>query len=139
MDTLFLARPDQLAYLGEYDHPKEAFVALECHSCHQEVRAQIYAAVMGLFFDEARELEIYIDAYQDDGPGVWQLSEDLVILLAEADEDEIIALAEMLPDFGLVSEAGLETEDLLDFLFPLAGLARNCLDEDDLKLYVMIR
>lgn len=139
MDTLFLARADQLAYLGEYSHPREAFITIECLNFHVEARAQLYSILMNLFYDEARELEVFVDAYEDDGPGVWQLCDDLVMRLADLDEDDIQALAEQLPEYDLLSQAELTEEDVSDFLFPLVTLARNSLDEPGLKLYVLTR
>ena len=139
MDTLFLARPDQLAYMDDLTHPREAFVCLDCQEFHADIRAQIWAALMDLLYEEGRTEEMFIDSFSDDGPAVWQLSDSLVLRLSRLDEEDINDLCRLLPEYELLEDAGIGEDEVSDFLFPLAGLARNCLDEEDLKLYIHVR
>lgn len=147
MEVIFLAAPDQLSLLGENSHPREYFVSLDCQGFHREIRAQVYALIMNLLFDDAMEKEYYIDTMpgsessevDDDGPVLWQLEDDLVEQIALTDEDRIHQLAKLLPEFGLISEADLAEEDLSEFLFTLVNLARTSQQDEHTNLYLLSR
>lgn len=142
MEVIFLSEPDQLSLLGENSHPREFFVSLDCQGIHRDIRAQIYALIMNLLFDDALEKEIYIDTMpgeSDDGPVLWQLTDDLIEQTASMDEDRIHQLAALLPEFDLISQAELTEDDLSEFLFTLVDLASTSLQEDDTNLYLLSR
>lgn len=136
MDIIFLAEPDQLDYLEENANPAEAFVCMDCQEFHAERRAQVYAVIMDLLFDEGLSLEEYVRSLSDEGPSISQLSEDLVEQLIGLEEDQIEAYTQLLSGHDLVADADIDEADISDFLFQLVNLARATCEDTDIRLYV---
>lgn len=139
MDIIFLAEPDELDYLDASANPKDSFVCMDCQDIHVNLRAQIYASLMGTLFDEGLALEEYVGSLTDAGPTLSAISESLVDRLASLDEDQIEAYARELIDYDLIASADMSEGDLGAFLFPLVNLARTSVQETGTRLYVFTR
>ena len=56
-DLMLLGIEEQVLELEPDENPGQVFPCLPCEGIHSELRAQLYAQLMGIFFDEAESLE----------------------------------------------------------------------------------
>ena len=72
-DLMLLGIEEQVLELEPDENPGQVFPCMPCEGIHSELRSQLYAQLMGIFFDEAESLEQLTLEFGPYGPYVFKL------------------------------------------------------------------
>ena len=131
----FIGHADDLAELEPDENPADAFTCMSSLQFHRDARAQLYALVTGSFVFDAMDMEILDREISVDGPYLYRLDEGLMGRLADLEEDQVEAYAELWMECEDIEVLRLETDDLLDFMFLLVHFCQTACN-DDLGVYI---
>ena len=115
-ELMLLGIEEQVLELEPDENPGDVFPCLPCEGVHGELRAQLYAQLLGLFYDEAESLEELTLEFGPYGPYVFKLHVAIVEELAELSEDDIDNIAVSWAESADSSSLNLNTEDLQEVL-----------------------
>ena len=115
-ELMLLGIEEQVLELEPDENPGDVFPCLPCEGVHGELRAQLYAQLLGLFYDEAESLEELTLEFGPYGPYVFKLHVTIVEQLAELSEDDIDNIAVSWAESADLSSLNLNTEDLQEVL-----------------------
>ena len=115
-ELMLLGIEEQVLELAPDDNPSDAFPCLPCEGIHGELRAQLYAQLLGIFYDEAESLEELTLEFGPYGPYLFKLDVNIVDHLTEIVEDDIDDIAITWAESADVSSLNLEAEDLRELL-----------------------
>ena len=115
-DLMLLGIEEQVLELEPDENPGQVFPCMPCEGIHSELRAQLYAQLMGIFFDEAESLEQLTLEFGPYGPYVFKLDFTIIDHLAELAEDDIDTISANWADCADTSFLNLNDEDLQDLL-----------------------
>ena len=115
-DLMLLGIEDQVLELEPDENPGDVFPCLPCEGIQGELRAQLYAQLLGIFFDEADSLEQLTLEFGPYGPYVFKLDITIVEHLAELGEDDIENISASWAESADMSSLHLNDEDLQDVL-----------------------
>ena len=135
-ELIFLADVE-LIRQPDGENPAAGLPSLHCQGIFREARAQLYANLMGVFFDEALELEVLALDYDGEGPTLYEFAPSLTDALAALEEDDIEALLRPWQETAEIEELGTDDADLAEFLFSLIHLCQISRNEDGLSVFVM--
>ena len=113
---MLLGVEEQVLELVPDDHPGEIFPCVSCGGIHRELRAQLYAQLLGIFFDEAESLELLTLEFGPYGPYVFKLDVTIVEYLTELSEDDIDSITETWAESADMSSLQMNGEDLQELL-----------------------
>jgi hypothetical protein len=102
---------------------------------HRDARAQLYALVSGEFLHEALEMEYLDQSLSDEGPYIYQLTDQIRESLARLDEDEVEVVSIRWMECEEIEQLNLAENDLHDFLFQLIHFCQIA-SNDDLGIYI---
>lgn len=115
-DIMLLGIEEQVLQLEPGENPADSFPCMSCEGVHAEMRTQLYAQLLGIFFDEAESLEQLVSEFGPEGPYIFKLEVTITERLADIEEDDIEQIAEIWAEFGEMSDLDLDRGDLLDML-----------------------
>ncbi len=115
-EIMLLGVEEQVLSLEIGDNPADNFPCMPCEGVHTELRTQLYAQLLGIFFDEAQSLEQLVLEFGGEGPWVFKLDVTITERLAEIEEDDIDVIAGHWSEGADMSDLDLEPGDLLDML-----------------------
>ena len=115
-DLMLLGIEEQILELEPDENPGNVFPCMTCEGIHSELRAQLYAQLLGIFFDEAESLEHLTLEFSPYGPYVFKLDATIVEHLAEFAEDDIDAISANWAESADISSLQLNEDDLHDLL-----------------------
>lgn len=127
-ELMLLGLEDQVLALEIDENPADAFPCMPCEGVHGELRTQLYAQLLGIYFDEAESLEQLVLEFGPYGPYVFKLDVTITDPLAEIEEDDIEGIVRIWSESADVSNIGLADDDLHDVLSRfLYNLVHFCL------------
>lgn len=139
-DLMLLGIEEQVLDLEIDDNPADNFPCMPCEGVHGEMRTQLYAMLMGVFYDEAESLEQLALEYGPYGPYVFKLDQTIVERLAEVEEDDIELLARNWAEAFDEATQTLADEDLQEilgrFLFNLVHFCLLVKQEQVLSVFI---
>ncbi|MBL6689601.1 MAG: hypothetical protein ISP91_04335 [Pseudomonadales bacterium] len=115
-EIMLLAVEEQVLSLEIGDNPADSFPCMPCEGIHSELRTQLYAQLLGIFFDEAESLEQLVLEFGPEGPWVFKLDITITERLADIEEDDIEGIAQIWSESGDMDALDLEPGDLIDVL-----------------------
>ena len=113
---MLLGIEEQVLSLEADENPANHFPCMSCEGIHAELRTQLYAQLLGIFYDEAESLELLSLEFSGDGPWVFKLDYTITDRLSEVEEDDIEIMARHWSDSADMSELGLSPGDLEEVL-----------------------
>jgi hypothetical protein len=113
---MLLGVEEQVLGLEIDENPADNFPCMPCEGVHTEMRAQLYALLMDIYYDQAESMEQLVLEYSPEGPWVFKLGYTIAEHLAEIEEDDIETIALNWAESGEMSELGLEASDLQEVL-----------------------
>ena len=113
---MLLGIEEQVLELVPDDNPGDIFPCLPCEGIHRELRAQLYAQLLGIFFDEAESLELLTLEFGPYGPYVFKLDITIVQYLAELAEDDIDNITASWAESSDMSSLHVNDEDQQELL-----------------------
>ena len=113
---MLLGIEEQVLDLEPDENPSDGFPCMPCEGVHAEMRAQLYAQLMKIFFDEAESLEQLVLEFGPYGPYVFKLDITITERLAEIEEDDIEGVASTWAESLEMSSLDLADEDLQEVL-----------------------
>jgi hypothetical protein len=139
-DIMLLGVEEQVLTLELDENPADNFPCMPCEGIHAELRTQLYAQLMGIYFDEAESMEQLVLDYGPEGPFVFKLDYTITERLAEVEEDDIEIIAKFWSESGDSSSLGLDKSDLLEvmsrFLFNLVHFCMLVRQEQVLSVFI---
>ena len=139
-DIMLLGIEEQVLTLEIDDNPADNFPCMPSDGINSEMRALLYAQLMGIFFDEAQSLEQLVLEYGSEGPWVFKLDFTITERLSEVEEDDIDTIALNWSQTGEMSSLNIEANDLLDilarFLFNLIHFCMLVKQEKALSVFI---
>ena len=139
-DVMLLGVEEQVLGLEIDENPADNFPCMPCEGVHSEMRSQLYALLMDIFFDQAESMEQLVLEYGPDGPWVFKLDYTITERLAEVEEDDIEPISRNWAETGEMSELNLETTDLHEvlgrFLYNLVHFCMLVRQETVLSVFV---
>lgn len=139
-DIMLLGIEEQVLTLEIDDNPADNFPCMPSDGINSEMRALLYAQLMGIFFDEAQSLEQLVLEYGSEGPWVFKLDFTITERLSEVEEDDIDSIALNWSQTGEMSSLNIEANDLLDilarFLFNLIHFCMLVKQEKVLSVFI---
>jgi hypothetical protein len=139
-DIMLLGVEEQVLALEIDENPANNFPCMPCEGVHSELRTQLYAQLMSIFFDEAESMEQLVLEYSSDGPWVFKLDYTITERLAEVEEDDIEHIVSLWSQSGEISELSLEPGDLNEvlsrFLFNLVHFCMLVRQETVLSVFI---
>lgn len=137
---MLLGVEEQVLALEIDENPANNFPCMPCEGVHSELRTQLYAQLMSIFFDEAESMEQLVLEYSSDGPWVFKLDYTITERLAEVEEDDIEHIVSLWSQSGEISELSLEPGDLNEvlsrFLFNLVHFCMLVRQETVLSVFI---
>lgn len=115
-DLMLLGIEEQVLELEFDENPADNFPCMPCEGVHSELRTQLYAQLLGIFYEEAASLEQLVLEYGPYGPYVFKLDLTIAERMAEIDEDDIPEIVNYWCESADVSSLNLSDEDLSDVL-----------------------
>ena len=115
-DSMLLGIEEKVLSLEVDENPADNFPCMPCLGVHAEMRTQLYATLMGVFYDEAESMEQLALEYGPYGPYVFKLDYTITERLAEIEEDDIPGMARIWAESADMSALNLADEDLQDVL-----------------------
>jgi hypothetical protein len=139
-ELMLLGVEEQVLALEIDENPAESFPCMPCEGVHGEMRTQLYAQLLGIFFDEAQSLEQLVLEYGPYGPYVFKLDVTITERLADIEEDDIEQIVTLWAESADVSSLGLADEDLRDvmgrFLYNLVHFCMLIRQESVLSVFI---
>ncbi len=139
-DIMLLGVEEQVLGLEIDENPADNFPCMPCEGVHSEMRTQLYAFLMDIFFDQAESMEQLVLEYSPEGPWVFKLGYTITQRMAEIEEDDIENIALNWAETGEMSELGLEPSDLQEvlgrFLFNLVHFCMLVRQQSVLSVFV---
>ena len=139
-ELMLLGVEEQVLALEIDENPAESFPCMPCEGVHGEMRTQLYAQLLGIFFDEAQSLEQLVLEYGPYGPYVFKLDVTITERLADIEEDDIEQIVTIWAESADVSSLGLGDEDLRDvlgrFLYNLIHFCMLIRQESVLSVFI---
>lgn len=137
---MLLGVEEQVLGLEIDENPADNFPVMPCEGVHSEMRTQLYAFLMDIFYDQAESMEQLVLEYSPEGPWVFKLDYTITERLAEIEEDDIEPIALNWAETGEMSELGLEASDLQEvlarFLFNLVHFCMLVRQQSVLSVFV---
>lgn len=137
---MLLGVEEQVLDLEPDENPAEAFPCMPCEGVHSELRYQLYAQLLGIFFDEAESLEQLVLEFSPYGPYVMKLDVTITERLADIEEDDIEAVVRLWASSIESDAIGLVDEDLTDvlsrFIFNLVHFCLLIRQEPVLSVFI---
>ena len=134
-ELMLLGSAEQLRDLDPDENPADTFPCFPCEKVHLEARAQLYARLLGIFFDEALALEELVREMGSYGPFVYRLNNRLLDALAATQEDCVAGIADGWAESADMETLGVYDTDLLEllttFLFNLINFCLTATQEPD--------
>jgi len=115
-EIMLLGIEEQVLSLEPDESPANNFPCMSCEGVHAELRTQLYAQLMGIFYDEAESLELLSLEFSGNGPWVYKLDYTMIDRLSEIEEDDIETITKYWSDSSEMSALGLEASDLQEVL-----------------------
>ena len=138
---MLLGLEEQVLGLDIEDSPADSFPCMPCDGVHSEMRCQLYALLLDIYFDEAQSLEEVVREHGPYGPYVFKLAVTICERLAEIEEDDIPEIVKNWSASGEVAEANFADEEaddrLGDFLFNLIHFCRLVQQQTVLSVFIM--
>lgn len=115
-DLMLLGIEEQVLQLEIDENPADNFPCMPCEGIFRDLRIQLYAQLLHIFYDEAESLEQLVLEFGPEGPWVFKLDYTITERLAEIEEDDIDDIVAVWSESGDMSALGLESEDMIDVL-----------------------
>ena len=139
-EIMLLGIEEQVLSLEADENPANNFPCMPCEGIHAELRTQLYAQLLNVFYDEAESLELLSLEFSSDGPWVFKLDYTITERLAEIEEDDIELIVKHWSESGDVSDLDLEPGDLEEllgrFLFNLVHFCILSRQEQVLSVFI---
>ena len=139
-EIMLLGVEEQVLSLEIGDNPADSFPCMPCEGIHTELRTQLYAQLLGIFFDEAESLEQLVLEFGPEGPWVFKLDVNITERLADIEEDDIENIARIWSESGDMEALDLEPGDLIDvlsrFLYNLVHFCMLIRQEPVLSVFI---
>lgn len=139
-EIMLLGVEEQVLSLEIGDNPADSFPCMPCEGIHSELRTQLYAQLLGIFFDEAESLEQLVLEFGPEGPWVFKLDVTITERLADIEEDDIEGIARLWSESGDMEALDLEPGDLIDvlsrFLYNLVHFCMLIRQEQVLSVFI---
>ncbi len=139
-EVMLLGVEEQVLSLEIDDNPADNFPCMPCEGIHSELRTQLYAQLLGIFFDEAESLEQLVLEFGPEGPWVFKLDVTIAERLADIEEDDIDNIARIWAESGDMEALDLEPGDLVEvlsrFLFNLVHFCMLIRQEQVLSVFI---
>lgn len=139
-EIMLLGVEEQVLSLEIGDNPADSFPCMPCEGIHTELRTQLYAQLLGIFFDEAESLEQLVLEFGPEGPWVFKLDVNITERLADIEEDDIEQIARHWSESGNMEDLDMEPEDLIDvlsrFLYNLVHFCMLIRQEQVLSVFI---
>jgi len=139
-EIMLLGVEEQVLSLEIGDNPADSFPCMPCEGIHSELRTQLYAQLLGIFFDEAESLEQLVLEFGPEGPWVFKLDVTITERLADIEEDDIEGIARIWSESGDMEALDLEPGDLIDvlsrFLYNLVHFCMLIRQEQVLSVFI---
>ncbi|MBO6556943.1 MAG: hypothetical protein JJ934_05945 [Pseudomonadales bacterium] len=139
-EIMLLGVEEQVLSLEIGDNPADSFPCMPCEGIHTELRTQLYAQLLGIFFDEAESLEQLVLEFGPEGPWVFKLDVNITERLADIEEDDIENIARIWSESGDMEALDLEPGDLIDvlsrFLYNLVHFCMLIRQEQVLSVFI---
>ena len=127
-DLMLLGLEEQVLELEAGENPAESFPCMPCQGVHSDTRTQLYAMLMGIFYDEAESLEQLALEFGAEGPYLFKLDVTITERLADIEEDDIETIVGHWSESADMSDMHLGDEDLQEMLSTfLYNLVHFCL------------
>lgn len=139
-ELILLGTIDQVRDLDPEENPGNELPCFPCENVHLEARAQLYARLLGVFYEEALTLEQLVLETGSYGPFVYQLDQTLQKSISAIAEDDVESLAADWAESADMDSLGVYDSDLLEllttFLFNLIHFCLIAAQESELNIYV---
>ena len=139
-EIMLLGVEEQVLTLEPDENPADSFPCMSCESVHAEMRTQLYAQLLSIFYDDAESLEQLVLELGAEGPYVFKLDVTITERLAEIEEDDIETIVQYWSDSAEMSDLGLADEDLQDmlsrFLYNLMHFCMLVRQEEVLSVFI---
>lgn len=139
-EIMLLGVEEQVLSLEIGDNPADSFPCMPCEGIHSELRTQLYAQLLGIFFDEAESLEQLVLEFGPEGPWVFKPDVTITERLADIEEDDIEGIARLWSESGDMEALDLEPGDLIDvlsrFLYNLVHFCMLIRQEQVLSVFI---
>ncbi len=139
-ELIFLGSEEQVQEFELDENPVDVFPCMPCLSVHREARAQLYATVCNVFFDEALAFEQLVLEPGPDGPFIYMIDDAVIADLARIEEDDVPSVVERWSDSAEMNSLGVYDTDLTDllstFLFNLIHFSMVAGQEEELSVYI---
>ena len=139
-DLMLLGIEEQVLALEPDENPGHVFPCMPCEGVHAEMRTQLYALLMNIFYDEAESLEQLVLEFGPEGPWVFKLDLTITERLADIDDEEVEEIARLWSESGDMTSLDLEESELLDllarFLFNLVHFCILIRQESVLSVFI---
>lgn len=139
-EIMLLGVEEQVLSLEIGDNPADSFPCMPCEGIHTELRTQLYAQLLGIFFDEAESLEQLVLEFGPEGPWVFKLDVNITERLADIEEDDIEHIARLWSESGDMEALDMDTDDLSDvlsrFLYNLVHFCMLIRQEQVLSVFI---
>ena len=139
-EIMLLGIEEQVLDLEYDENPANTFPCMPCEGVHSELRTQLYAQLLGIFYDEAESLEQLVLELGPEGPYVFKLDITITERLADVEEDDIDSIVDHWSESGDMSTLGLIDDDLHEvlsrFLFNLVHFCMLVRQESVLSVFI---
>lgn len=139
-ELMMLGIEEQVLELEPDENPGNHFPCMPCEGVHSELRAQLYAQLLGIFYDEAESLEQLVLEFGPHGPYVFKLDVTIVERLSEIADEEFEDIAVTWSESADVSGLNLQEDDLQDvlsrFIYNLAHFCMLTRQETVLSVFI---
>ena len=139
-EIILLGDHEEIVALEPDDNPADGFPFMPCNGIHSDIRAQLYASLLGVYFDEAQTLELLVSELTPYGPFIYLLDQQLLERLSRIEEDEVDTLARNWAESGDTESLGVYDTDLIEllttFLFNLIHFCLLSLNEPELDVVI---
>ena len=139
-EIMLLAIEDQVLELEPDENPANHFPCMPCEGVHAEMRAQLYAQLLGVFYDEAESLEQLVLEFGPYGPYVFKLDVTIAGRLADIADEEIEQITSIWSESADLSDLNLQDDDLQDvlsrFIYNLAHFCMLTRQETVLSVFI---
>ena len=106
-EIMLLGIEEQVLELEYDENPANTFPCMPCEGVHTEMRTQLYAQLLGVFYDEAESLEQLVLELGPEGPYVFKLDVTITERLADVEEDDIDSIVQYWAESADMSAMGL--------------------------------
>ncbi len=139
-EIILLGAHEAIVALEPDDIPADGFPYMPCNGIHTDIRAQLYANLLDIYFDEAQTLEQLICEVGPYGPFIYLLDQRLMERLVEIDEDDVDTIARNWAESGDTESLGVYDTDLTEllttFLFNLIHFCLLSRNEPELDVVI---